>query len=277
MIKKSKVLVGTDVEVMLRDLATGKYKSAEGLIGGSKDYPRPLDREGCALQEDNVSVEYNVPPVGLEDSHTMAENIQYVMDTIKEVIPQGLAVECCSSARFDKEELSTPHAQQMGCDPDFNAWKDGDMNEKPDGSKTDLRSCGGHIAVSCPGISKMDCLNLIKWMDIYLGVPSVLIDTDKDRRTLYGKAGAFRTKLYGDTPGVEYRTLSNWWTKSEDYIKWVFLQLETAIDAVNNNIDPNPYGAKVVEAINTGNEALATELCQELHIDLPLIMEEQIG
>lgn len=32
---------------------------------------------------------------------------------------------------------------------------------------------------------------------MYLGIPSVVMDPDTKRRTLYGKAGDFRLKAYG--------------------------------------------------------------------------------
>lgn len=34
-------------------------------------------------------------------------------------------------------------------------------------------------------------------MDVYVGIPSVLYDKDKYRRTLYGQAGSFRKTRYG--------------------------------------------------------------------------------
>ena len=40
-------------------------------------------------------------------------------------------------------------------------------------------------------------LRLVKYLDLYLGVPSVLKDKDKRRRSLYGKAGCFRLTSYG--------------------------------------------------------------------------------
>ena len=54
-------MLGCDPEILLVN-ATGKYISSVGLIGGSKDFPRPIDGEGNAVQEDNVSVEFNTPP-----------------------------------------------------------------------------------------------------------------------------------------------------------------------------------------------------------------------
>lgn len=53
----------------------------------------------------------------------------------------------------------------------------------------------------------------IPLMDLFCGIPSVLIDRSKDakiRRMLYGKAGDFRKPNYG----LEYRSLSNFWIKS---------------------------------------------------------------
>jgi len=55
-------------------------------------------------------------------------------------------------------------------------------------------------------------------MDLYLGVPSVLMDKGELRKQLYGKAGAYRMKPYG----VEYRTLSNFWIFSDTTIGWVW-------------------------------------------------------
>jgi hypothetical protein len=267
-IRKSLVQVGADVEVFARD-NNGNYKSVVGMIGGSKDFPRPLDVDGCAVQEDNVAAEYNVPPTSLEDSHTMFRNIEYVMDQVRNILPPDLTLECCSSAHFAAEELSTPQAQLAGCEPDYNAWDDGNKNEKPD-MTGDLRSCGGHLHISCPNMTKKEGLTLIKALDKYLGVPAVLIDRDKERRELYGKAGCFRFKTYGDTPAVEYRVLSNWWTKSEDYVKFAYLAIERAIDAVNAGEDLDTDKEEIVQCINEGNEELAQRLCAEFRINLPI-------
>ena len=49
-----------------------------------------------------------------------------------------------------------------------------------------------------------------------IGLPAVLIDTDKQRRKLYGKAGSMRHKDYG----VEYRTVSNFWLSSQELTPW---------------------------------------------------------
>ena len=40
-------------------------------------------------------------------------------------------------------------------------------------------------------------LALVKYMDAFLGIPSVVKDKDKKRRSLYGEAGCFRLTDYG--------------------------------------------------------------------------------
>ncbi len=69
------------------------------------------------------------------------------------------------------------------------------------------------------------CCQLVKQLDYFLGIPSLLLDKDEERRHLYGKAGAFRPKPYG----VEYRVLSNFWLKSPELMRWVYNTTHLAI------------------------------------------------
>jgi hypothetical protein len=275
-IKKSITLIGTDVEVFIRNKNTKKYKSIAGLLGGTKDSPIPLNKDGCYIQEDGCAAEYNVPPVSLEDSHLMYNNIQYVIEEIRGIIPEEFEIECCSSASFEPDELLTPQSQEMGCDVDYNCWEDGMVNDKPDVPKS-LRTCGGHIHISCPTMTPDESLELIKTLDVYLGVPSILIDKDTDRRTVYGKAGAFRFKYYNQVPAVEYRVLSNWWTKSDEYIKWVFLQIEAAIESVNNKIKFDSYRDRIIHIINTSDTKEALNFCEEFHINMPILIDDLVN
>ncbi|MCW8826503.1 MAG: hypothetical protein OQK78_08770, partial [Gammaproteobacteria bacterium] len=105
---------------------------------------------------------------------------------------------------------------------------------------------------------------VVKAMDLYLGVPSVLIDPDNDRRELYGKAGAYRNKPYG----LEYRTLSNFWIHTEARRIWACKQ---AVKAVAN-ADSAEFMIAVVgeqavqDCINTGDRDLARHIIQTLNI-----------
>lgn len=118
-----------------------------------------------------------------------------------------------------------------------------------------------------------DIENIVKVMDLLLGVQSVLLDMDKERRILYGKAGCFRFKPYG----LEYRTLSNFWTLFDDRIKWAF---ENSILSVNIALY-NPEildkilkeSSKIEICINNSDENLAKELIHELIEDIYILKE----
>lgn len=219
-------LVGADPEVFLVN-AEGGYVSSIDRIGGSKEMPRPIDEEGCAVQEDNVAVEYNIPACDTVEKfiHYNRKVLQYLSE---HVAKQGLSLQIVPSARFSKEELADPRAQQFGCEPDFNAWKGGAMNPRPRAKDKSLRSAGGHIHLG--NIGDLDPLLLIKAMDLFVGVGMMQFDKDSDRRQLYGKAGAFRKKSYG----VEYRTASNAWLLSDETIQYVWKQQERAVEFVRS-------------------------------------------
>jgi len=210
------IYVGFDPEVFLKN-KDGKFISAVGLVGGSKEHPKSIGN-GCYVQEDNVAVEFNTPPVDVFEDKA-AEKIkgyfQYVMDWLEENVckPNGLVIATEASAIFDDDQLQTEAAKTFGCDPDYNAYT-GQENSKPIGPQG-LRTCGGHIHVGYGNCNKELNKYIIKYLDQELGLHSVLEDTDSRRRILYGKAGAYRDKSYG----VEYRTLSNYWINDIQYFK----------------------------------------------------------
>ena len=85
------------------------------------------------------------------------------------------------------------------CSVDYNAYTE-NANPKPCGEATNLRSTGCHIHVSYPHKSQVKSISLVKYMDVFVGIPSVILDAGEDavkRRELYGKAGCFRLTRYG--------------------------------------------------------------------------------
>ncbi len=214
--------LGCDPELFLKHQKTGEYISSVGLIGGSKSYPMDIG-EGCAVQEDNVAVEFNTPPCSTVDD--FIKSIKYNL-TYLEGVAKEMELDLCiiPSASFSNEQLNSYGAQEFGCEPDYNAWLDGKMNPRPKADDKNLRSAGGHIHVE----SKLDPLTLVKAMDLYVGCMMLEFDHDTRRRELYGTAGAFRYKPYG----VEYRTASNAWITSDERIRWVWAQTDKAINFV---------------------------------------------
>jgi hypothetical protein len=251
---------GADPEVFLQD-AAGAFVSAVGKIGGSKMYPRPLFDlgEGFAVQEDNVAVEYNIPPS--DNKQEFVNNIKTITAYLSEQVKlMGLRFSEQSATSFPAWELLSPQSQEFGCDPDFNAWKNGAVNPRPRAADKALRSCGGHVHVGYKFKYKADVIRFIKHMDLYLAVPSVLMDDGVLRKQLYGKRGAFRFKDYG----TEYRVLSNFWTFTEERIGWVWDSTEAAMDAwQNNKIDVDSFAEMIADAVDNNNQQTAKFLVKE--------------
>lgn len=237
-----KFTIGADPELFIKQY--GKYKSAVGLIGGSKWKPLPIDEVGHAILEDNVALEFNIAPA--ESRQAFAASIHKVLQHFRSILP-GYELDKASAVSFPEEELQTPQAQEFGCEPDFNAWNKGKTNPKPEAEDENLRSCGGHIHVGSE-IAQAEPLAVIQAMDLFLGVPSVSMDTGELRKQLYGKAGCFRKKEYG----VEYRTLSNFWIFDDALINWAYEGTEKALEftKAGNRIHPDD-GLLIQRCINS--------------------------
>lgn len=257
------VTKGCDPEVFLID-HEGKFISSVGLIGGSKDFPMPIDEEGNAVQEDNVTVEFNIPPCNT--AQAFIEHINKNKDWIKAKAQSlGLTLSIKPSARFTEDQLGTEAAQTFGCEPDFNAWRGGDENPRPHADDANLRSCGGHIHIALNDDD--DRLLVIQCMDLFVGCMMLDFDHDSDRRQLYGKAGSFRMKPYG----VEYRTASNAWIETNDRIQWAWDQTDKAVAFARKmkagGLEFTPEeGRKIIECINTSDRSLLAELKREFSL-----------
>lgn len=250
------VRLGADPELFLQD-RSNQYRSAIGIIGGSKDSPRFIDNDGSAVQEDNVAVEFNIPPASTKAEFVGA--IGKVMGYLYDyVTPQGFSLCIVPVAHFSESELQHPKALSFGCDPDLNVWTK-TVNEVPVLEDHTLRSAGGHIHISWDNPKDSTGERLVKAMDIFVGAPSIQLDGDLLRRKLYGKAGAFRFKAYG----IEYRTLSNFWIKSPDLVGWAYDQTEKAIDYLNSGGRIYDVHYPIIkDCINNGNEASLLKLQQ---------------
>lgn len=217
------ITIGSDVEVAVHN--NGVPVDVTGLLGGDKNDPVWYDNFN--LQEDNVNAEYAINPVNnLSDwlaYHTEAiEQIEYVL-------PTGHGILFDATTEYGDDALTSDNAKVFGCDPDVSAWS-GQPNRTPSLNKAgNMRTCGGHIHVGVEGVDKEE---LIKWMDVLLGMPSLFMDTDNKRRKLYGKAGSYRNKSYG----VEYRALSNFWAQTQEGLEWAYIQTMKAVEYSNTGM-----------------------------------------
>jgi hypothetical protein len=242
--------IGCDPEVFLKN--DGSIVSSIGLIGGSKKEPRQV-KEG-ALQEDNVLAEINIDPAATPSQ--FIRRINRVLSQLQEIT--GCSIEVVSSHTFDKTYLleQPRKAFNFGCDPDYNIYTQKE-NKRPN-PYTCLRTAGGHVHV---GADNIDLPRLVRTMDLYLGVPSVLLDDDSDRRKMYGLAGCYRTKAYG----VEYRVLSNFWLKTDTLKEWVFEATSKAVR--DHKTIELPGDDSLQQCINNSDTGLAMRLKHDYRLD----------
>lgn len=253
--------LGCDPEVFLVD-NKGKHISVIGYINADKWNPMQIPgfADGFTLQEDNVALEYGIPPAASADE--FVAHIQKVMDKSKEYLP-GLSFSKLSCTIFEKDQMHHPLAHVFGCEPDFNAWT-GKVNTKPQPPHVYMRSAGGHVHVE----TKKDPEEVVKKMDLFLSVPAVLMDNGIERKQLYGMKGAHRKKPYG----VEYRTLSNFWIapggtekEREKLVRWVWRNTERAL---NSNVDVNDLELWIDEAVNKNDKNMAKALINEFNLEV---------
>lgn len=222
------LLIGADPELFVTN--GRKNVSGYGLIPGTKEDPHPV--ANGAVQVDGMALEFNIDPAATEEE--FVNNIKSVMSQLEAMVPDYELV-AKPTAKFSKKTISEqpPEALELGCDPDYNAYT-GEENPAPEIGDGLARTGAGHIHIGWT--TDVDpkhpehmeaCCMIAKQLDYYLGVPSILFDDDVKRRQMYGKAGCFRPKSYG----MEYRTPSNAWLKSEDLMRWVY---RTVVKAAND-------------------------------------------
>lgn len=253
-------MTGADPELFVFD-SKGRAVSAAGLIPGTKETPFKV--EGGAVQVDGMAAEFNIDPC-----QTFAEfdsRITLVMQQLKDFLPKGHTLSAVPCIVFDEAvwDAAPPEAKELGCTPDFNAWT-GTVNPPPNcPDNPRLRTASGHLHIGwTEGADLSDlqhilnCQDLVKQLDWYLGAWSLSADPDSTRRQLYGKAGACRYKPYG----VEYRVLSNFWLTSTACRLQVWNRLHTAIYDMRKTFlpdKPKNYQKFLVESINTSKLAPA--------------------
>jgi hypothetical protein len=236
------ITIGYDSEFHLLD-TDGKCVSAIGKIQGTKDKQYILDT-GAGLHHDNVSLEIAFKPFDVFED--MERHIEKTLFEVRNII-HPYTLDCSSSNVFTEDELNCPEAFELGCDPDFNAWKE-DMNPIPTVVIEGLRTNGTHVHVGIEELANdfgSHC-KFIRCMDESLGIWSLAVDTDIHRRTMYGAAGAFRPKPYG----LEYRTLGSFWILTTEHRKEVWSRTIDVARAYQDKLLQEPE-AEVAEAINS--------------------------
>jgi hypothetical protein len=257
------ITLGADPELFVSK--GGAIASVIGLIGGTKSEPRRV--ASGALQEDNVLAEFNIDPA--TSAGQFSRHLTTVMGELNNVLAEkGHKAEIITSHEFDMDFLrgQGDAAMEFGCGAEWNAWTT-DRLPKPKGAETGLRTAGGHVHVGYDDPWELGNYSLARLLDLVLGIPSVILDEDIQRRSLYGSAGSMRHKPYG----VEYRSLSNFWLKSEELHYWVFAQVKWACEnlpALDSMLSATPSGL-IQNTINTSNKDVAKHIINVHNLEMP--------
>ena len=224
-------LIGCDPEVFVKN-AQGEFVSAHGMIPGTKT--EPLKVRNGMVQVDGMALEFGIDPAATKKDFVY--RINDVLSQLKEMLPEGHSLSISSIAEFSPEVIAAQpeEALELGCDPDYNAYTL-DKNPRPKLTNPNIRSAGGHVHIGWGAkLPTRDpkhieaCAALAAEMDYYMGAASLAWDKDSVRRSIYGAAGAFRPKPYG----MEYRSGSNQWLKSDELIGFVFDTTTRAVESL---------------------------------------------
>lgn len=264
------ILVGADPEVFMAK--NGKFFSAHGAIQGDKKNPFKVNKG--AVQVDGLALEFNIDPA--KNEKEFITNLKTVMQTLGEMVP-GYELKAVPVADFDADHMAAQpeEALELGCEPDFNAWKGGEVNPRPNG-KVNFRTGAGHVHIGWgkdfdiadPQHIEACCM-VVKQLDYYLGLGSLLYDIEgTKRRVMYGGPGAFRAKPYG----VEYRVLSNTWLKDEKLMSWVYrMTIKGVQELMANNKAYVRWGNEAFHCLRQERPDidLVRHIIQDCGIELP--------
>lgn len=277
------MLIGTDPEFFVVNKG-GKVISAISILEKHPKEKKKQLSSNTQIFYDNIQLEMNISPANSSDR--LVNNIRKAInETFESIYPNTIVAK--SQHDFSLDQLMHEDSMVFGCEPEFCAYEMKQICppfvEKGNG----FRTAGGHIHIgddkgTYPLRASEDLLSpekaipivkLIRMLDIFLGIPSVIMDNDstsKTRRTMYGKAGSHRIKPYG----CEYRPQGNFWLRSPRYSYIVFNLVSYTVNLVKDNefmkkfIDSelnNLYDwQSVVTCINTQDKKLARKIYENL-------------
>lgn len=232
----------------------------------------PMRTQHGSIQVDGIALECNVKPsTTKEEFITNVKGVTSDLRSLIRSVEPGCELVARPSIFFGNKKLAAlpEHVGKLGCTPDFNAYTRSQISA-PDGGSP-VRTGAGHLHLGWTKVANPrnkahfdECCSLVKELDYYLGLPSLLWDNDVRRRSLYGRAGAFRPKPYG----LEYRVLSNKWLETSGLVGYVFEQAQKCFSKWERGVRLDFfYDGAAEEYINTSRvnwRELTPSLAKEL-------------
>ena len=232
--KLQEITIGSDLEMFITN-KDGDLQSAVGVFGGTKKEPKYIG-ELCYIQEDNILVEANIPPVdNFEDFY---KYISYIKAYINENHPE-YDLKYTSSEIAPIQLLFDSKAREFGCEPvlivDYNS--DGDIIPDLDFEdgieckrQSEKRTGGFHIHIGYKNPTQEISREIVKLFEKNVTLPLLKYDVDdNNRREFYGKSGEYRIKPYG----LECRSLGSALLKDESTLKMVWDGVQKTIKEFN--------------------------------------------
>lgn len=257
------LLIGSDPEFMLAKAMSKELVSSIGIIPGTKEEPFKTSDlgDGYTIQIDNVLGEISVPPA--KDKEELWVNIQTGLNYVRNnFLPEDVEIVHLSSGTYSEEQLDNEIARQFGCMPSLNAWSKMN-NDVPEAKNLLFRGCGCHIHVSYENPSEEMNFEISRAFDLFCTLPSILLDSDRDRRHFYGKAGELRHCSYG----VELRTIGGFLLADKNHYDYILDNMMLAIDWLNaGNRVPDHIGLDIQFAIDNYVTDVAEAIMMDYNI-----------
>ena len=273
---------GCDPEIFVTR-ASGRVRKRRAAVGSERFLPPAgIYGDGSGVTRDGVQAELHITPGGCRQG--AAGRLASAMTLLNAAVEAAraelripsLAVTfkpMISLTPADLRQLS-PEARQLNCKPSLNAY--GRKQVIVDGNTYTHRTASGHIHLGTGLITKklVDPVDVVKILDVLVGIPTVLIDRDPSqiiRREIYGLAGEYRLPKHG----LEYRVPSNFWLLDYKLASMIFglarlaanvaegfirnSRQQWAKDALLDRVDFD----KVQQAINTNDVDIALCIYKE--------------
>lgn len=236
------ITLGSDPEFFLARRTKVKGKIKKVIVGAEKVLPE----EGLKVKSgwigrdnkitiDGVQAEINPVSDTCRARHTNEMKRIFLAVAKQMKKHKGLTIEWAPTVRVTSKEMNSlaDKNKEFGCDPSYSAYKE--QMQFPDPFKCKQRWAGGHIHLGNSDKAGLAWKTLrnpehtVKILDIIVGNTCVLIDRDpgnKARRKTYGRAGEYRLPPHG----LEYRTLSNFWLRSNQLMSFVYALSRFAVE-----------------------------------------------
>lgn len=258
--------IATDFELPLFNIHEKRPECAHEHITGTKEAPTPMVHGN--IQWDNAMMECASPVY--DSCHAFISGVKMLLQEAQSKLPESVVPVFTDVMQYSPLQVATPQLSTFGCVPDYDAWT-GEVNTAfLEGGSSFYRTAGFHLHIDTDKSRHKD-EEVVKLLDLYLGVPLIIKEspTKFNRRTLYGQAGAFRSKDYG----VEWRVPSPTLLKTTKLLKFIWFQAESIINNYETYLSTLENAPQVVygdirAAINYRNKDLARSLCSHFGINL---------